>query len=82
MKKLFKPEWKINLSILLLLIFINLITIAQDSSSAPISSAAENANEQNNIWYSETWVWMSGAAISILVIIALVRIVTNRKHSK
>lgn len=82
MKKLFNTEWKKNLSILTLLMFINLITIAQDSTNAPISSTAENANEQNNLWFSETWVWMSGAAISILVIIVFVRFVTNRKSNK
>ena len=81
MKKLFKPEWKMNLSILILLMFINLNTIAQDSSSEAIPSAAENTNEQNNLWYSETWVWMSGAVISVLVIIVLVRFVTNRKSN-
>ncbi|HSN62524.1 MAG TPA: hypothetical protein VLR49_16420 [Ferruginibacter sp.] len=73
MKKLFESKWGKQLSMLLTGMFIQLITIAQDSS---------NISNQNNTWYNETWIWVAGAAVSILVVISLIKRGSTKSHQK
>ncbi len=52
-----------------------LISQAQDSTGTAGTLTSETS------WYTETWIWMAGAAVSILLILALVRWSTNKKRT-
>jgi len=71
MKKLFNAKRIKQLSLLNAGMFIQLRTIAQDS----ISTSA-----QNYAWYNETWIWVAGAAVSILVLISLIKRGTGKSR--
>lgn len=48
---------------------------AQDSTGTAGNLTSETS------WYAETWIWMAGAIVSILLILALVRWSTNKKRT-
>ena len=48
--------------------FISLVNFAQDKKEVDI-----NVNTKGNNWYSQPWVWVVGAAVFIIIIVALLR---------
>ncbi len=57
---------------LLVFNFIQLALQAQDSTSSS-STTTTVSTEQTTQWYSSPWVWVIGAAIFILLLVALLR---------
>jgi cell division protein FtsW (lipid II flippase) len=49
-------------------LFISLVNFAQDKKEVDI-----NINTKDNNWYAQPWVWIIGAAVFILLIVALTR---------
>ena len=64
---------------LLMIAFLQTIIIAQDNGSAGSSSGATTTSKsvsvtsQANDWYTSPWVWVVGAAVFILLLVALLR---------
>ena len=48
--------------------FISLVNFAQDKKEVDI-----NVNTKGNNWYAQPWVWVVGAAVFIIIIVALLR---------
>src|SRR5215213_3730343 len=61
--------------ILLVFNFMQLVLQAQDSGSGSSSSTTTTSvsTEQTTQWYTSPWVWVIGAAIFILLLVALLR---------
>jgi hypothetical protein len=59
--------------ILLVFNFIQLALQAQDSTSSSSSTTTSVSTEQTTDWYTSPWVWVVGAAIFILLLVALLR---------
>ena len=57
---------------LLVFNFIQLALQAQDSTSSS-STTTTVSTEQTTQWYSSPWIWVIGAAIFILLLVALLR---------
>ena len=57
---------------LLIFNFIQLIVMAQDSTSSS-STTTTSVTTQTTEWYSSPWVWVIGAAVFILLLVALMR---------
>ena len=57
---------------LLIFNFIQLMALAQDSTSSS-STTTSVTTEQTTEWYSSPWVWVIGAAVFILLLVALTR---------
>ena len=49
-------------------LFISLVNFAQDKKEVDI-----NINTKDNNWYAQPWVWVIGAAVFVLLIVALTR---------
>lgn len=49
-------------------LFISMISFAQDKKEVDI-----NVNTKGDNWYGQPWVWVVGAAVFIIVIVALLR---------
>ena len=62
-------------SFFILLVFnlIQLIVLAQDSTSSSSTTSTSVTTEQTTEWYSSPWVWVIGAAVFILLLVALLR---------
>jgi hypothetical protein len=58
--------------ILLVFNFMQLALQAQDSTSSS-STTTSVSTEQTTQWYTSPWVWVIGAAIFILLLVALLR---------
>ena len=58
---------------LLVFNFIQLVVLAQDSTSSSSTTTTSVTTEQTTDWYSSPWVWVIGAAVFILLLIALMR---------
>ena len=58
---------------LLLLMFVQGITWAQDGSSASSSSRTVTTTTTQTTWFSHPWVWVVGGIVAILLLIALLR---------
>ena len=60
---------------LLVFNFIQLVLQAQDSagSSSTTSTTTSVSTEHTTEWYTSPWVWVIGAAIFILLLVALLR---------
>ena len=56
-------------------LFISLVNFAQDKKEVDI-----NLNTKDNNWYAQPWVWVIGAAVFILLIVALTRGNTRAKE--
>ncbi len=67
----------------LLLCSVQTITWAQDSTSTSTttSSSSERITEGNENWYASPWVWIVGAALFILLLVALTRGGSSRRTS-
>jgi len=48
--------------------FISLVTFAQEKTEVDI-----NVNKKDSTWYAQPWVWIVGAAVFIIIIVALLR---------
>jgi hypothetical protein len=73
MKNLWKPSnWK-NFIAILFFTCIQTALWAQDSggSSTTSSSKKVDVSVSSNEWYTSPWVWVIGAAIFILLLVAL-----------
>jgi len=55
----------------LTLIFIQAIAIAQDASGS--KNVTTHTTTTSTTWYAQPWVWIVGAAIFILLLVALTR---------
>jgi len=75
MKKIFSASRQ-NIFVFCLLQLAMLGTHAQDSTATAGTLGAETSS------YGPTWVWMTGAVVSILLIISLIRWNTNKRTSK
>jgi hypothetical protein len=64
-----------NFIILLVFSFMQLVVLAQDSGSSSTTSTTKTSvsTEQTTEWYTSPWVWVIGAAIFILLLVALLR---------
>ena len=51
--------------------FLGLIAIAQEGETKKVDVDISTGNEAN--WYASPWVWVVGAAVFILLLVALTR---------
>ncbi len=75
MKK-YSNTFNLKVPILCVLLLIACCSQAQDSTGTAGAIGAETSS------YGPTWVWMTGAVVSILLIISLIRWNTNKRTSK
>jgi hypothetical protein len=71
MKKEVKP---VNLKMLIMLLLFNVIQAAlwaQESSSSTSTGTKTNVSVTTDHWYASPWVWVVGAAVFILLLVAL-----------
>jgi hypothetical protein len=73
MKNLFKPVFFKYGFLLFLLTIANAITWAQDTTTTAVTTTNTSTKTTEQTWYTEPWVWAAGAAVFILLIIALTR---------
>jgi hypothetical protein len=71
MKHLTKGLFLKSIVTFLTLIFTQAITIAQDASGG--QNVTTHTTTTTTTWYAQHWVWIAGAAIFILLLVALVR---------
>jgi hypothetical protein len=65
----FKNAWK-TISLLFLSLFISIFAIAQEGGT----DINEDINKGGGAaWYTSPWVWIVGAAVFILLLVALLR---------
>lgn len=60
----------------ILMIFLSVIQVAtwaQDSSSSSHSETTTRTTTTTTTWYAQPWVWVVGAAIFIIILVALFR---------
>ena len=70
MKQLTKTiTWKTILT-LLMVNFLTVMAIAQDSNA---STSTTTVTTEEHTWYTQPWVWVVGGIVLLLLIIALVR---------
>ena len=57
------------------LCFFQTVVMAQDSSSTTTttSSSTKISIDEGGEWYTSPWVWVAGAAVFILLLVALLR---------
>lgn len=72
MKHLFKAATIKYAFFSMLLLFINALVWAQDSSTSATTTTSTTTTEQHT-WYAEPWVWVVGGVVLILLIVALTR---------
>ena len=63
---------------LLLFNGMQLVLLAQDSTSSSTSTTTTSSNtridmNEGGAWYTSPWVWVAGAAVFILLLVALLR---------
>jgi hypothetical protein len=78
MKSLTKSGRIKNFIALLTFSFMQLIVLAQDSGGGESSSTTSSSSTKISVtesenWYASPWVWVVGAALFILLLIALLR---------
>jgi len=59
--------------LMIFLSFIQVATWAQDSSSSSHSETTTRTTTTTTTWYAQPWVWVVGAAIFIIILVALFR---------
>ena len=79
MKSSFLQVWLKKATLLLTGLAMHFINIAQD---APGGVPSNPGAEQDSAWFNETWFWIAGAAISVLVIVSLVKRANNKGSNK
>jgi hypothetical protein len=60
-----------NLFYLVIAVLFNTVVLAQDNGGGKDINV--NVNTKNGAWYSSPWVWVIGAAIFILLLVAISR---------
>jgi hypothetical protein len=70
MNKTLQPGWYKKASLFLTALAIHGIHFAQDSTAAASGSAVTT---EETAWFNETWLWVAGAAISVLVVVSLMK---------
>jgi TRAP-type C4-dicarboxylate transport system permease small subunit len=80
MKSLFKRALVKASSITAILIFILQDIFCQESSQSTATTAT--TTETSQTWYDQTWLWAAGAVIGILLLIAIIRMATNKRTDK
>lgn len=73
MKNLAKIAWYKTLAMMVLFSFVQTLSWAQDSTSASSRSTTTTTTENVDNWYASPWVWVVGAALFILLLVALLR---------
>lgn len=75
MKNLAKIAWYKTLLMMAVFSFVQTVSLAQDSSSSSSSSSTTTTTTTENVdnWYASPWVWVVGAALFILLLVALLR---------
>ncbi len=73
MKNFAKIAWYKTLIMIAIFSFVQTLSLAQDSSSSSSSSTTTTTTENVDNWYASPWVWVVGAALFILLLIALLR---------
>ena len=79
MKQLTKGVSYKTLLTFLMISFLQAMAWAQDSSGGGSTSSSSNSSTTTSTttttqdWYTQPWVWVVGAAVLILIIVALVR---------
>lgn len=53
------------------LLFIQAVVFAQDTTSSSSSTSVTVTKEETSDWFSNPWVWIIGAAVFILLLVAL-----------
>ncbi|MDQ2721336.1 MAG: hypothetical protein M3Z26_16455 [Bacteroidota bacterium] len=71
MHKFFTKQFYISLFTMAVLIFFKAIAFAQDSASSSSATSSTTTTQQGTTIPS--WVWVVGAVVLLLIIIALVR---------
>jgi hypothetical protein len=56
---------------ILAVLFSTMVTLAQDGGGA--KDVNINVNSKDSAWYASPWVWVVGAAVFILLLVALTR---------
>ena len=70
MKQLIKTVFaKVSLTVLALFASV-IYVLAQDASGS--SSSVTTTHTESQTWYAQPWVWIVGAAVFILLLVALV----------
>lgn len=70
MKKIIQPVWLKKATLLLIASGIHFINFAQDSTA---NASGSGVTSEETTWFNETWLWVAGAAISVLVIVSLMK---------
>ncbi len=73
MKNLAKIAWYKALVMMAIFSFVQTLSWAQDSTSSSSSTTTTTTTENVDNWYASPWVWVVGAALFILLLIALLR---------
>ena len=73
MKNLAKIVWYKALVMMAIFSFVQTLSWAQDSTSSSSSTTTTTTTENVDNWYASPWVWVVGAALFILLLIALLR---------
>lgn len=78
MKLSMKPGYLKFLMATLVLSCLQLVLMAQDSTSTATSTTSTKSTTSVSInesgeWYTQPWVWLVGAAVFILLLVALLR---------
>ena len=60
-------------SLLVFLLFIQAAVSAQDSTISSHSQTVTKTTTTTNTWYMQPWVWVVGAAVFIIILVALFR---------
>lgn len=59
--------------LLFLLSLVQVATWAQDSSGSSHSETTTRTTTTTTTWYAQPWVWVVGAAVFIIILVALFR---------
>ncbi len=71
MKQLTKGLTIKNFIALVLLSLIQIVVLAQDSTSTTSTTSVKVTKEETTNWLSSPWVWVIGGAVFILLLVAL-----------
>ena len=63
-----------------MIMLVNVAVMAQDSASTSSSTTTTSVKTTEN-WYASPWVWVAGAAVFILLLVALTRGSSNKTTS-
>ena len=76
MKQLIKTVFA-KLSLTVLALFASVIYVLAQDASGGSSSSVTTTHTESQTWYAQPWVWIVGAAVFILLLVALVS--SNRR---